>query len=65
VIVNARIADGTGKPLLKENLQFANGKIEKLGKFKPRAGEQVIDGRGLVWDSGTVTGARPGQIVTK
>jgi hypothetical protein len=35
VIVNARIADGTGKPLRQESVRIAGDRIVKVGNFQP------------------------------
>ncbi|MBI1737729.1 MAG: D-aminoacylase [Acidobacteria bacterium] len=42
------MADGTGKPLRKANVRIADGRIEKIGNFKPKKDEQVIQASGLV-----------------
>jgi len=48
VIVNARIADGTGKPLRRANVRIAGDRIVKVGSFQPAKDEQVIDAKDLV-----------------
>ncbi len=48
VIINAQVSDGTDAPLKKVSVRVAGDRIAKIGIFKPAAGEQVIDGQGLV-----------------
>jgi N-acyl-D-amino-acid deacylase len=54
VIVNARIADGTGKPLRQANVRIAGDRITKIGNFQPEKGEQIIDAKGLVLAPGFI-----------
>ena len=54
VIVGADVADGTGKPLRKANVRIAGGRIEKIGNFKPKKDEQIIQGGGLVLAPGFI-----------
>lgn len=54
VIVNARIADGTGAPLRKGSLRITGDRIARIGDFKPRAGEATIDAKGLVLAPGFI-----------
>ena len=54
VIVNAQIADGTGKPLRRGSVRVAGDRVSKLGNFQPAAGEQVIDAKGLVLAPGFI-----------
>jgi N-acyl-D-amino-acid deacylase len=54
VIVGADVADGTGKPLRKANVRISGGRIEKIGNFKPKKNEQVIQGGGLVLAPGFI-----------
>src|SRR5258708_39758259 len=48
VIVNARIADGTGKPLRRASGRITGDRIVKIGNFQPTKDEQNIDPKGLV-----------------
>jgi N-acyl-D-amino-acid deacylase len=54
VIINARIADGTGKPLRQASVRVAGDRISKLGNFPPAKGEQIIDAKGLVLAPGFI-----------
>jgi N-acyl-D-amino-acid deacylase len=54
VIVNAQVADGTGKPLRNANVRIANDSIVAVGNFTPRKGERVIDAKGLVLAPGFI-----------
>ena len=54
VIVGADVADGTGKPLRKANVRIASGRIEKIGNFRPKKDEQVIQAGGLVLAPGFI-----------
>jgi N-acyl-D-amino-acid deacylase len=54
VIVNARIADGTGKPLRQESVRIAGDRIVKVGNFQPEKDEQIIDAKGLVLAPGFI-----------
>jgi N-acyl-D-amino-acid deacylase len=54
VIVNALIADGTGKQLRQGNLRIATDHITKIGNFQPAKDEQIIDAKGLVLAPGFI-----------
>jgi N-acyl-D-amino-acid deacylase len=54
VIVGAEVADGTGKPLREASVRIRGDRIVKIGKFKPSAGEQVIQAAGLVLAPGFI-----------
>ena len=54
VIVNAQIADGTGKPLRRGSVRIVGDRVSKLGDFQPAEGEQVIDAKGLVLAPGFI-----------
>jgi N-acyl-D-amino-acid deacylase len=54
VIVNARVADGTGAALKKANLRISADRIAQVGQFKPKPGEHVIDASGLVLAPGFI-----------
>ncbi len=54
VIVNAQVSDGSDAPLRKLTVRITGDRIAKIGTFKPRRGEQVIDARGLVLAPGFI-----------
>lgn len=54
LIINAQLADGTGKSLEKLNLRFAGERIVQIGKLSPLPGETIIDARGLVLAPGFI-----------
>jgi N-acyl-D-amino-acid deacylase len=54
VIVNARIADGTGAPLRTANVRVTGDRIAGVGSFEPRPGEPVFDAKGLVLAPGFI-----------
>jgi N-acyl-D-amino-acid deacylase len=54
VITGAQVADGTGTPLFRANVRVADGRIVRVGDFSPEAGEQVVNGTGLVLAPGFI-----------
>src|SRR5256885_12774730 len=54
VIVNARIADGTGKPLRQASVRITGDRILKVGNFQPEKDEQIIDAKDLVLGPGFI-----------
>jgi N-acyl-D-amino-acid deacylase len=54
VIINAQIADGTGKPLRKGSVRILGDRITQVGDFQPAKDEQVIDAKGLVLAPGFI-----------
>jgi N-acyl-D-amino-acid deacylase len=54
VIVNAQVADGTGKPLRRVNVRLSGNRITKVGEFQPAKDEQIIDAKGLVLAPGFI-----------
>jgi N-acyl-D-amino-acid deacylase len=54
LIINARVADGTGKPLRKINVRIKGDRITEIGNLKPAASEQVIDAKNLVLSPGFI-----------
>ena len=54
VIVNARVADGTGAPLRAANVRIAGDRIQNVGAFEPRQGERVVYAEGLVLAPGFI-----------
>ena len=54
VIINAQIADGTGKPLRHASVRVAGDHIVKVGNFQPAKDEEVIDAKGLVLAPGFI-----------
>jgi N-acyl-D-amino-acid deacylase len=54
VIINAQIADGTGKPLRKGSVRISGDRITQVGDFRPAKDEEVIDAKGLVLAPGFI-----------
>jgi N-acyl-D-amino-acid deacylase len=54
VIINARVADGSGKPLRKATVRIAGDHIVNVGNFKPETTDRVIDAKGLVLAPGFI-----------
>jgi N-acyl-D-amino-acid deacylase len=54
IVINARVADGTGKPLRKVNVRIAGDRIVRIGNFKPEKNDRVIDAKGLVLAPGFI-----------
>jgi N-acyl-D-amino-acid deacylase len=54
IIINAQIADGTGKPLRKGSVRISGGHITQVGNFDPAKDEQAIDAKGLVLAPGFI-----------
>jgi N-acyl-D-amino-acid deacylase len=54
VIVGAEVADGSGAPLVRANVRVSGDRIARVGDFVPDAGEQVVDGKGLVLAPGFI-----------
>jgi N-acyl-D-amino-acid deacylase len=54
VIVNAQVADGTGTPLHSASVRVDGDRIVDVGAFQPRAGEAVLDAKGLVLAPGFI-----------
>jgi N-acyl-D-amino-acid deacylase len=54
VIINAQIANGTGKPLRKASVRIVGDRIAQVGNFKPKKGERTIDATGLVLAPGFI-----------
>jgi N-acyl-D-amino-acid deacylase len=54
VILNAQIADGTGKPLRRANVRIAGDRIAEIGALQPKTGERTIDAQGLVLAPGFI-----------
>jgi N-acyl-D-amino-acid deacylase len=54
VIVNARIADGTGAPLRNASVRVAGDHIAAIGAFEPQRGEPVLDAKGRVLAPGFI-----------
>ena len=54
VILNARVADGTGKPLRKASVRIVGDRIVRIGDFKPGRNERIMDSKGLVLAPGFI-----------
>jgi N-acyl-D-amino-acid deacylase len=54
LIMNARIADGTGAPLYKGNVRIALSHIVGIGELQPQPGEPTIDAKGMVLAPGFI-----------
>jgi N-acyl-D-amino-acid deacylase len=54
VILNARVADGTGKPLRKASVRIVGDRIVRIGNFKPGKNERIMDSKGLVLAPGFI-----------
>jgi N-acyl-D-amino-acid deacylase len=54
VIINAQVADGTGKPLRLVSVRIAGDRIAKVGDFQPAKDEEIIDAKRLVLAPGFI-----------
>jgi N-acyl-D-amino-acid deacylase len=54
VIINARVADGTGKPLRKASVRISGDHIVRIGNFEPAKNDRIIDAKGLVLAPGFI-----------
>jgi N-acyl-D-amino-acid deacylase len=54
IIVNAQVADGTGKPLRKANVRITADRITAIGKLQPHRNERVVEAKGLVLAPGFI-----------
>lgn len=54
LIVNARIADGTGEPLYKGSVRICKGRIVAVGSLKSEPDEATLDAKGLVLAPGFI-----------
>lgn len=54
IIVNAKVADGTGAPLQAVNVRIVGDRIAEIGSFQPASKDKVIDARGLVLSPGFI-----------
>ncbi|HJZ67125.1 MAG TPA: D-aminoacylase [Blastocatellia bacterium] len=48
VIVSAIIIDGSGRPGFRANVRIVRDRIAKVGRFAPRADEEIIQARGMI-----------------
>ena len=48
VIAGAAVIDGSGRRAFRANVRIAGDRIVKVGRFVPRAGEEVIQARGMI-----------------
>ncbi|MDP2318204.1 MAG: D-aminoacylase [Acidobacteriota bacterium] len=53
-VVGALVADGSGGPLRRVNVRAVGGVITEVGEGRPRDGDSVIDGSGLVLAPGFI-----------
>ena len=54
VIAGARVADGTGAPLVAQDVRIDGDRIVAVGKISPSPGERIVDGKGLVLSPGFI-----------
>jgi N-acyl-D-amino-acid deacylase len=54
VIINAQVADGTGKPLRHASVRIAGDHIVKVGNFQAAKDEEIVDAKGLVLAPGFI-----------
>jgi len=54
VIAGAQVADGTGKPLRAASVRVEGDRITEVGNFRPKKGETVVRGDGLVLAPGFI-----------
>lgn len=54
VIRGARVVDGTGAPWFRADVGIREGRIARIGRIRPRAGDREIDARGLILAPGFV-----------
>jgi N-acyl-D-amino-acid deacylase len=54
VFVGASVADGSGRPLVVQNVRVVGDHIDKIGSFPPVEGDFLIDGEGLVLAPGFI-----------
>lgn len=54
VIANAQVIDGSGRRAFRASVRVVGDRITAVGSFKPRAGDEVIDGRGMMLAPGFI-----------
>lgn len=54
LILNAKVADGTGAPLYRANVRIAGNRIIEIGKLAAKPGEATLDAKGLVLAPGFI-----------
>lgn len=54
LVQGARVADGTGAPLVAADVRVVGDRIAEVGKLLPKPGERVIAGAGLVLAPGFI-----------
>lgn len=54
LVQGARVADGTGAPLVAADVRVVGDRIAEVGKLSPKRGERVIAGAGLVLAPGFI-----------
>lgn len=53
-VTGALVADGSGGPLRRVDVRVVDGVIAEIGEIRPRAGDRVIEGAGLVLAPGFI-----------
>ncbi len=48
VIVGAIVIDGSGRPGFRANVRIVGDRIARVGRFAPRADEEIIQARGMI-----------------
>lgn len=48
VIVGATVMDGSGRPAFRANVRIVGDRIAQVGKFAIRAGDEIIQAKGLI-----------------
>lgn len=54
LIKNATVIDGTGREGFRADVRIKNGRIEKIGKLKPKRDDEVLDAGGKVLAPGFI-----------
>jgi N-acyl-D-amino-acid deacylase len=54
LVRGAGVADGTGRPIEKEDVRVEGDRILEVGRLEPRPGERVLEGEGLVLAPGFI-----------
>lgn len=54
IVTGAQVADGRGNPLQRVSVRAVGGVITEVGDIRPREGDRVVDGAGLVLAPGFI-----------